>query len=165
VDRALAGAGFELVEIELPGWGRATEATVAIASAEALRSHGPLIERDPEHVGEVTRAGLLAGKEPAAQESTARYRRGEWLVELERAFERAELLALPTLAGFPVPVSEAQSIYALLHTLELNLAGVPALAQPIPTEGSRIPASLQLFGPRLSEDLLLPTGAAIEAVV
>jgi amidase len=163
VDRALAEAGLDVIEIDLPGWGRATEATIAIASMEALRSHGPLIDRDPENVGETTRAGLLSGRSLAATEGPARYFQGEWLVELERAFAQAELLAVPTLAGFPVPASEAAGIYALLHTLELNLAGVPALSQPIRTPGSPIPASLQLFGPRLSEEVLVTTGVQIES--
>jgi amidase len=163
VDRALTEAGLEVIEIDLPGWGRATEATIAIASMEALRSHAPLIDRDPENVGETTRAGLLSGRTFEAAEGPARYFQGEWLVELERAFTQAELLAVPTLAGFPVPASEAAGIYALLHTLELNLAGVPALAQPISVPDSRVPASLQLFGPRLSEELLVTTSALIES--
>jgi amidase len=163
VDRALAEAGLEAVDIPLTGWAAATEATVAIASAEALRSHGPILEREPENVGEATRTGLLAGRDLEPQGPAARYRQGEWLVELERAFAQVELLAVPTLAGFPPPASEAAGIYGLLHTLELNLAGVPALAQPIPVTASRIPASLQLFGPRLSEELLVATAALVEA--
>jgi amidase len=165
IDRALSDSGFEVIVIDLPGWSEATAATVAIASAEALRSHGPILEDDPDNVGEVTRAGLLAGRDLAAQEASARYRQGRWLVELERAFAHVDLLAVPTLAGFPPLSTEAAAIYPLLHTLELNLAGVPALAQPIAVADSPLPASLQLVGPRLSEELLLATGAAVEAVV
>lgn len=162
VDRVLAESGLEVIDVELPGWEAATEATIAIASMEALRSHGHLLDRDPENVGETTRAGLESGRSLEPRETAARYFQGRWLVELERAFAEAELLALPTLAGFPVPTTEAAGIYALLHTLELNLAGVPALSQPIRTSGSPIPASLQLFGPRLSEELLVATAAKVE---
>jgi amidase len=163
VDRALAESELEVVEIELPGWASATEATIAIASMEALRTHGPLLDRDPENVGERTRAGLESGRSLEPAESPARYFQGRWLSELERAFAQAELLALPTLADFPVPTTEAAGIYALLHTLELNLAGVPAIALPILAEASRVPASLQLFGPRLAEELLITTAAVIES--
>jgi amidase len=165
IDGALAASGLEVIEVELPGWAQATEATIAIASAEALRSHGPILERDPENVGEATRTGLLAGRDLAPQEAPARYRQDRWLVELERAFAQADILALPTLAAFPPPVTEAAAIYTLLHTLELNLAGVPALAQPIPVPSSPLPASLQLVGPRLSEELIVATGGRIESAV
>jgi amidase len=163
IDGALAAAGLEAIEVELPGWGAATEATIAIASTEALRSHGPLLDGDPENVGPETRAALLAGRPYADAEGAGRYAGARWLVELERAFARVELLAVPTLSAFPPAVAEATAIYSQVNTLELNLAGVPALAQPIPVAGSRVPASLQLFGPRLAEELLLATGAVVEA--
>ena len=45
-----------------------------------------------------------------------------------------------------------------------NLAGVPALAQPVPT-GGRLPASLQLVGPRGSEAALLAAGGRVEEAI
>jgi Asp-tRNA(Asn)/Glu-tRNA(Gln) amidotransferase A subunit family amidase len=75
-----------------------------------------------------------------------------------------EVLASPTLAGFPPAREEGEAILELLRTMELNLAGVPALAQPIRGGSGPIPPSLQLYGPRLSEELLLATGARIESV-
>ena len=47
-------------------------------------------------------------------------------------------------------------------TSPVNLAGLPALALPVPT-GQRLPASLQLIGGPGAEALLLATGAIIEA--
>jgi Asp-tRNA(Asn)/Glu-tRNA(Gln) amidotransferase A subunit family amidase len=43
----------------------------------------------------------------------------------------------------------------------VNLAGVPALALPVPT-GGPLPASVQLIGPAGSEERLLAAGAALE---
>jgi amidase len=43
----------------------------------------------------------------------------------------------------------------------VNLAGLPALALPVPA-GHPLPASLQLVGPAGSEERLLATGAVLE---
>jgi amidase len=45
----------------------------------------------------------------------------------------------------------------------VNLAGLPALALPVPS-AHRLPASLQIVGPAGGEELLLATGALLEAV-
>lgn len=162
VDRALMEAELEVVEIVLPGWQGAYEAALAIALPEALRNWGPTIEREPENVGETTKAMFLRGVDYADAELQGRTKQWEWLAELEAALQRVQLLASPTLAGFPMPLQEADAIFDLLRTMELNLAGVPALAQPVRTDGP-LPASLQLYGPRRSEELLVATGAVVEA--
>ena len=46
----------------------------------------------------------------------------------------------------------------------LHLAGVPALALPVPTAGA-LPASLQLIGPRRGEETLVAAGLALEAAL
>lgn len=161
VDRALSAAELEVVEIELAGWATAYEAALSISVTEALRNHGAMIEREPQNVGPATTAMILNGVEYAAAEVGGRRLQWAWLAELEKAFERVELIAAPTLAGFPVPVAEPEATFAILRTMELNLAGVPALAQPVRTEAP-IPASLQLFGPRRSEELIVATGRLVE---
>jgi Asp-tRNA(Asn)/Glu-tRNA(Gln) amidotransferase A subunit family amidase len=49
-------------------------------------------------------------------------------------------------------------------TLPVNLAGVPALAIPVTSQGPT-PASLQLVGPMGSEEQLLAAGLELERVV
>ena len=46
-------------------------------------------------------------------------------------------------------------------TSPVNLAGVPALALPVPT-GGPLPASIQLIGPDGAEERLLAAGAVLE---
>jgi amidase len=46
-----------------------------------------------------------------------------------------------------------------------NVAGVPALALPIPVAGWSLPGSLQLVAPRDGEELLCATGSVVEAAV
>ena len=51
------------------------------------------------------------------------------------------------------------------YTGLFNVAGTPCTAQPVRAVGSRIPASLQLVGPPLGEELLLATARQVEAAL
>jgi amidase len=162
VDRALAEAGFELVEVELPSWASALEAAYWIGLPEAARNNGPLADREPEFVGERTREAIALGRELRPREEEGRRFQRGWEAELAAALGQAELLAWPTLAGFPPRLGEVGVMDAISRTMEVNLAGLPALAQPVRTPGP-LPASLQLVGPAGSEERLVATGAVVEA--
>jgi hypothetical protein len=87
-------------------------------------------------------------------------------------FGRVELLALPTLPIFPPRCDELVADSLLPTVIELtrhvspfNAAGTPCSAQPVPVEGGRLPASLQLVGPLGGEELLLTTAQLVESAV
>jgi amidase len=162
VDAALAAAELEVVEVELPGWGGAFEAALGVLLPEAWRNNRHLLEGSPEGVGEAIRNQIALGAEYAAGEEAARAYGRAWRAEIEAACERVELLACPTLSSFALPLPEFEAVAGICRTMELNLAGVPALAQPVRSEGP-LPASLQLFGPHGCEELLVATGARVEA--
>jgi amidase len=162
VDRALAEAGFALIEIELPSWRSALEAAFWIGLPEAARNNGALADREPDLVLGRTREAIAVGRELSVREEEGRRFQRGWEAELAIALGQAELLAWPTLAGFPPRLGEFGVIDTISRTMEVNLAGLPALAQPVPTPG-RIPASLQLVGPAGSEERLVATGAVVEA--
>jgi amidase len=65
---------------------------------------------------------------------------------------------------FPPPLAEAEQHDFPQFTAPVNLAGLPALALPVPS-AHRLPASIQLIGPASGEELLLATGALIESAV
>ena len=75
------------------------------------------------------------------------------------------MLALPTLADFPPALDDRGRVFRIRHTEVVNLAGVPALALPVPARGHRLPASLQLVGRHGAEELLLAAGSVVEAAV
>jgi amidase len=164
IDRALARSELEVVEVSLPGWAEAFEAAVRIGVSEAYRNHGAMVEREPELVGELTRKAVLLGRETAVHEAGARRLQRRWAAELDRAFGQAELLVWPTLAAFPPPLEDAEAINRASRTIEVNLAGLPALSQPVPSAGP-LPAGLQLVGPPGGEEQLVATGALIEFAV
>lgn len=74
------------------------------------------------------------------------------------------MIALPTITGEIPTIEEAHLINERRATYGANLAGVPAVALPIPRPG-RLPASLQLIGPAGSEERLLAVAPRIESAV
>jgi amidase len=165
VDRALGVSELDVVEITIPEWSRACRSTVAILDREAADANRGLLE-DPKKrakLGKVV-AGRLqeAAEVPAAEVLEARLFQAEWRDLLVAIFARAQLLALPTVAFFPPRLEDGTGRHYTALTSPVNLAGLPALAQPVPTAAS-IPASIQLVGPPNAEAILLATGSRIEA--
>ncbi|HMH91947.1 MAG TPA: amidase [Streptosporangiaceae bacterium] len=166
LDEALAGCGIGVAELELDGWGDALTAVYTIMAEEAAISDGTLMA-DP-----LSRAGLGSGvrdrlaqaaQVTAEDAEVARRFQREWKDTFDRLFQAAQLLVLPTVPFFPPPASNGGKEPHTRLTAPINLAGLPALALPVPAPGSRLPASLQLIGPAGSEELILATGAVLEA--
>ena len=76
-------------------------------------------------------------------------------------YDSLTAIILPTVAFFPAPLAEAAQHHHTQLTAPVNLAGLPALALPVPAEHS-LPASLQLVGPAGGEEALLAVGALLE---
>lgn len=162
VDAALAATGLEVVDVELPGWEAALDAGWAVMFHEYWVVDHHLYDRDPAGLGAdiVERMEQGAAVTPAAYDA-GRAHRAVWRAELAAAFARAPVLAWPTIAMFPTridgPVPNTRRT-----NLPVNLAGHPSLALPVPAPG-RFPASVQLVAADHREDLLLATGAVVEA--
>jgi amidase len=162
VDAALAASELDVVDVTLPGWDAAGEAGWAVMFHEYWLVDHHLYERDWAGLG----ADIVERMEQGAavtqeQYGAGRAHRSLWRAELAAAFDRAPLLAWPTIAMFPTridgPVPNTRRT-----NLPVNHAGHPSLALPVPT-GGRFPASVQLVGPDGSEDLLCATGLVVEA--
>ena len=78
-------------------------------------------------------------------------------------FDHFAVVAMPTLPVLAPKLTDPNPRNGA-HSAPVNLAGVPALALPVPT-GGPIPASIQLVGPPRSEATLLSLGALVEASV
>lgn len=169
VDRALAAAGWEQVAIPIDGWERARDAALTILGAEAWACNRSLVISAGDAIGEDVRQRLLTSADISAGrvEEAREVQRG-WQTTMARLFEQVDLLALPTLLGPPPTLDRASEMWAVRGvTIEINMAGAPALALPLhgagPLPGTGVPASLQLVGPPGAEDRLLAAGAALEA--
>jgi amidase len=162
VDAALAASEVEVVEIELPGWDAAGAAGFVVMFHELWVVDRDLYEQDAAGLGDDIVERMEEGREiSSAAYEQARAQRDEWRAELAAAFERAPVLAWPTLAMFPTRFDEPFP-NTRRTGLPVNHAGHPSLALPVPAPG-RFPASIQLVGPDNREDLLCATGLVIEA--
>lgn len=162
VDAALAASELEVVDLVLPGWEAALEAGWRLMFHEVWTVDHHLVEQDAEGLGRDVRQAIeQGGAVGGAAYQAARDHREGWRAELAAAFERAPVLAWPTLRFFPPRIGEP----ALTRwtNLPVNHAGHPGLALPVPVAGHRFPASVELVGPDDSEDLLCATGLVLEA--
>jgi len=165
VDAALQACELEVVEVDLPGWHAAGEAGWAVMFHEYWVVDHHLYEQDPDGLGRDIVERLLEGREVSSETyQAARAQRATWRAELAAAFQRAPVLAWPTIAMFPTRLDEPFP-NTRRTGLPVNHAGHPSLALPVPSTHPRFPASLQLVGPDLSEDLLCATGLVIEAAM
>jgi amidase len=164
IDRALLESEFEIVEITLAEWEEAWTRCSDLLTAEAWTANRGLLddkERGPL-LGDAVRERLLSGSRVTPVQLTqARAFQTSFTAVLSAWLERVEVLALPTAAMFPPLLEDASSMPFNRLTNPINLAGLPALSLPVPSSGV-IPASLQLVGGDLREDLLLTTGLRVE---
>ena len=166
IDRALGLTGWERSELPLaPAWHQATVQAGLLLVVEAWASDEALMTRDPGGIGADVRARLTMGSsfdDGVVRAAWATQR--EFQAELQRAFERVDVIVTPTLSIFPPRLEEGEDLLVSRCTLPVNLAGVPALALPVPS-GGPLPASIQLVGPAGSEERLLAMGAWVEEAV
>jgi aspartyl-tRNA(Asn)/glutamyl-tRNA(Gln) amidotransferase subunit A len=89
------------------------------------------------------------------------------LRDYDEAFERADVVAMPTspTPAFPIGerVSDPLQMYlADIFTVSANLAGLPAVSVPCGFTAGRLPIGLQLTGRRFDEATLLRIADAYE---
>jgi amidase len=166
VDAALAATGWEVIQVGLDGLDQATVAAMTVLDAEAWASDGVYADTAPDQIGRDVLARLREASTitpealRAAREHTAR-----WRATLSSLWDRVDLLALPTLLGFPPTLDKSREMVRIRGlTSPVNLAGVPSLALPVPARGP-LPASIQLIGPAGSEERLLAAGMLLEQAV
>jgi amidase len=172
IDRALQEAGFTIVDIDFGPLAAGTDLFTAIYFSEVAEVDGPLVREHPDGVGEDIKAMLELAPAFATDMAVVQQQLEAWRGTVAGLFDQVELLALPTLPVFPPRLDELTAeklvekiIEITAHVSLFNAAGNPCTAQPVPTEGSPIPASLQLVGPLGGEELLLPTALVVEAAV
>jgi amidase len=162
IDAALAACGWEVVEIDFPGFAAVDDAFTVLICTEAWATDRMLFEHlDVDRIGDQVRRRLEdSSRIDVARVPGAKTVQATWQNDVRAAFDRCQVLAMPTLALDPPPVGADGVANALVYPW--NLAGTPALSLPV---GARrpIPTSLQLIGPWGSEELLCATAAVAES--
>jgi amidase len=169
IDSALRAAGFFVEPITIGELDDVITASVALLDAQAWATNAELVATAAGRIGRDVRDRLRRSATITdAQLSVARAEISRWKATLDRLWQRVELLAAPTLLGFPPLIDDAQAIFTIRGlTSPVNVAGLPSVALPVPAGGPRaaggpLPASIQLIGPANSENRLLAAGAVLE---
>jgi len=170
IDAALRAAEFDVVPVSVSGLEAIVTASVTVLDAQAWRANKDLARACADQLGSDVRGRLeLASAITPAQVAAAEEVIAGWRETIGALWQRVDLLAAPTLLGFPPLLEEAHVMFKLRSlTSPVNAAGLPALALPIPVRGREagpVPASVQLIGPRDAEGRLLAAGALIEQAV
>ena len=165
IDRAVNQVEWSCSEFQIPTWDGATAQAGLLLVVEAWHSDWLLVAEHPEQIGDDVRGRLELGSSfDDAVVRDAWEAQKEWKATLESAFSRVDLLVTPTLTVFPPSIDDAEELLVARCTLPVNLAGVPALSLPVPSDGP-LPASVQLIGPAQSEERLLAAAAVLEAAI
>jgi len=140
-----------------------------VLDAQAWQASKDLVAAADQLGADVRDRLKLASAITPAQVAAAEQVIARWRETLDALWHQVDLLAAPTLLGFPPLLEEAHILFKIRAlTSPVNAAGLPALALPAAVPGRNtgpIPANVQLIGPRNGEDRLLAAGALIEQAV
>ncbi|HEY3877532.1 MAG TPA: amidase [Trebonia sp.] len=170
IDAALRTAEFNLVPVGIPRLDQIIAAAVTVLDAQAWQASRDLVAVAGDQLGNDVRARLkLASAITEAQVAAAEAVIAGWRDTLDALWREVDMLAAPTLLGFPPLLDEAHVLWKLRAlTSPVNAAGVPSLALPLPVRdrmAGPVPANVQLIGPRDSEERLLAAGLVVEQAV
>jgi amidase len=170
IDAALRTAEFDVVPVSIPGLDAIIAASITVLDAQAWQANKDLAAASADQLGADVRDRLkVASAITPAQVAAAEQVIARWRETLDALWQRVDMLAAPTLLGFPPLLEEAHILFKLRAlTSPVNVAGLPALALPVQVPGRNsgpIPANAQLIAPRNGEDRLLAAGALIEQAV
>jgi amidase len=176
VDAALHLAGFEVVVLERDIFTAMARPFATIYIAECWEANHHLADTRPDGLGAEVAELIALGPTFLPMLAEARADAERQVREFLQVFDRVELLALPTIPILPPRLDDPGvgsgefSLALAEHTPPVNLAGLPALAMPVPLLGAapavaHLSASLQLVGLAGSEELLMATGARVESAL
>jgi amidase len=170
IDDALRTAEFDVVPVRVPGLDQVIAASIIVLDAQAWQANRDLVAVAGDQLGTDVRDRLkLSSMITPAQVTAAEATITRWRETLDGLWQQVDLIAAPTLLGFPPLLEEAHILHKLRAlTSPVNAAGIPSLALPIPVRGrdaGPIPANVQLVGPRNGEERLLAAGARLEQAV
>jgi amidase len=161
VDRALAAAGVAATNVAGCDFDDAVAAFGVIVDAEGFRTNAylmPYLHQLSPHVRRNLERGARIGR---ADRAAAEHTRDRVRATFASLLADFPVLVLPTLTG-PPPLLGERGFKLTMLTAPVNLAGLPALALPVPAVDGVI-ASLQVVG--TDEETVLAFGRLIEAAV
>ena len=164
VDAALAAARLRVTSVGGFDFRAVNDAGNVLIDVEAYQANAHLLPQLDRLTPPIRRNMEESAAITAGQRDAARLTRREVRDWFAAALDRHPFLALPTLTGAP-PLFGERGMSLTVLTMPANVAGLPALALPVPGGPAGLPASLQLIGPPGGEEQLIAVGRVIEAAL
>jgi amidase len=161
VDQALEAAGAAVTPVRCFDFRQAVDAAGVIIDAEGFRSNAYLMQYLAQLSPHVRRNLERGARLSRADRATAERTRELVRDTFSSLLMDFPVLVLPVLARQP-PLLGEHGFWLTLLTAPVNLAGLPALALPVPAADGII-ASLQVIGP--DEETVLAFGRVVEAAI
>ena len=173
---ALATAGAELVDVDIPHAGDISPIYLHIVLAEAAAFHAKTLDSHADDYTPNVRIRLEMGRYILAEDYVRALRGREMLIEeVDAALDRHNVLLLPSMAVPAVrlgaaavkigSVEEPVRNITLKLTQLFNVTGHPAISVPNGATTDGLPTGAQLVGRRGGTDDLLSMAAAVETLV
>jgi len=167
--RQLELLGAEIVPIDLPGIEQALDALKAIAQAEVVSFHKPLLKKYSHLYGDDLKYRFEYGSEvSAATYIHAQRRRDQFVREILKQLSGLDALIGPTNVKSPfeigtmVPEMAISNMFTLGKTPLANILGYPALSVACGFTTENLPVGLQFIGKPFTERRLLQVGDCYE---
>ena len=154
----------KLTDVEVSSFEHAHRAGLTIIARETYSAFGHLLSSgkvDVEVAKRLARASEISDQVVADAEAV----RERFTGEIDHLLDSFDILALPTLAGFPPNVEDARDLQSMVSITSLgrpfNLFGHPAIAIPLNAFSDR-PVSLQLVASRGEDEKLIACAREFE---
>ena len=160
----LEEAGAHVINIDFPNVDPYLPAWTTICSAEAYQAHKAFYPRQEDKYGPWFRGWLETGYRVSAEDyiQASRIRR-QCNGLVARAFENIDAFVCPTLVNFPRevddsisygPMDDARGTMFQRFTIPFDYNGYPSVTLPCGFSNSGLPASFQVVGKPLKEELI-----------
>lgn len=172
-EQTLADLGAEIREVQFPSYEKLVGMWIPMCSVETAQAHlatypSRKSEYGPDLAQLIEQGSSMNGVDIAA----IHHERLKFSGSLAAMFKDVDLLLIPTMP-VPIPTLGKMSEYGadpnvllsiLRFTAVFDFSGSPTITLPMGIASDRMPLSMQLVGPHLSEDLLARAGHAFQSV-
>jgi amidase len=172
-ERTLADLGAEIREVRFPSYEKLVSQWIPMCSVETAEAHletypSRKSEYGPDLAQLIEQGRSVSGVEIAA----IHHERLKFSGSLAALFEDIDLLLVPTMP-MPIPTLAKMGEYGadpsvllsiLRFTAVFDFSGSPTITLPMGMASDRMPLSMQLVGPHLSEDMLVRAGHAFQSM-
>jgi amidase len=170
-ERVLVGLGATIREVRFPDYQKLVSQWIAMCSVETAAAHVDTYPARKSEYGPDLAALIEQGLATKGTEiALISLERLRFSRELSELFKAVDVLLIPTMP-VPIPSLELMKAYGedpnvllsiLRFTAPFDFSGSPTLTLPNGLDAARMPLSMQLVGPHLSEDVLTRAGHAFQ---